>query len=380
MTGQRRSTAAEPPGDGVMPAAADAADESPPRPLDPPHPSRDRSSELSTEELSEAAPGPERPRPDDERYCARIDGLLPEWTVEMVEALDAWQQGDLLRGSPLFWLAPAGADPVIGLGESTGQDRADGDSPPAAREEGAGAEGSPLALDAGTEDGGWFAITSQTCDVAAAGPGGRHPVVSVSPVYRMPNGTSPDRLTRIAQGAVVDLVRVTAPPGDGFYVVDLRVSLPVSKGLLLERSPIAAWLDEEDRLDFAEAVARKARRPALADVISKDMVDSLNTYIGTTSKQSPEWREKVSQVRLRISGGSRLRPTSVSLVVCCDAKLTVEERSLWRSWQKQGKRLLAQAGIALEPQLIQTMDELTARLYKDSVPLNLPALGRPPAW
>ncbi|MGH8940326.1 MAG: hypothetical protein ACRDV2_13410, partial [Actinomycetes bacterium] len=180
-------------------------------------------------------------------------------------------------------------------------------------------------------------------------------------------------------GEVVHLAQVTDPPGAGFYVVDLRLSMPVSKGVLLERTPVDGWADEIDRIEFAEAVARKVRRPALHDVISNDVKDSLNTYIGSTSKNAPEWREKVLQVRLRVNG-DRLRPTSVSLLICCDVKLTTEEKAIWRGWQKQGKRILAKAGIGLDPQLIQTLDEMNARIYQDSVPLHLPALGRPPAW
>jgi hypothetical protein len=360
MTEQRPAAAAEPPEEGLGPPVGD-----------PFHGAASPSGELAGAAGAVVAgpcanvPAAAALTSDDTAYGRRLDEVVPaSWTPGMAAALDLWQQGDLLRGAPLFWLSPAGDDPVMATtgpeGDATG-------------------EPLPFPHDDGTEADGWLAITSQTCDIAVTGPGARHPAVTASPVYRLPDDIDSNRRTAILNCDVTWLFPLTDPPGGGLYVADLRWSMPVSKGVLLAQTPTrrSGWADEPDLLDFAEAIARKARRPALHDVISDDMVDSLNTYIRGTRKSFPEWHEHVQQVRLRLNG-ERLRPTSVSLVICCDVELTAEEKATWRGWQRQGKKLLATAGIGLGPPLIRTLEQLPARIYQDSVPLKLPALGPPP--
>src|SRR5262245_13208358 len=81
---------------------------------------------------------------------ASIDEFVPaDWPSEVVTALDVWKQGDLIGGSPRFWAGPGRDDPIVGT------------------------SGSGLAwdlFDAGS-DGGFVAVTTQTCDIAAFGPG-----------------------------------------------------------------------------------------------------------------------------------------------------------------------------------------------------------------
>lgn len=295
----------------------------------------------------------------DASYGRRIDELLPDpWPPDVVAALDHWKQADLIKGSPLFWACPAGDDAVLPiLGSAT-----------------------PFQVhDDGTGEDGWVIITSQTCDVAGVGPGQHHPFVTVSPVYQLPVDYPQAKLDAITRGEIGHLVRLTRPPGDGTYVADLRMAFPVSKGVLLGNSPTEGWAQESDRLTFAEAVATKVRRPALHDALSAELTHSLNTYLKFTHKGQPEWWERVEQVRLRIVG-DRLKPQSVSLLVCCELELSAEQCELWRQWQPQAAKILRTHHIDLGPPLFETLDKLPARLYKDSVPLRLPALKRVPVW
>lgn len=258
----------------------------------------------------------------------------------------------------MFWAAPAGRDPLLNI---------------------EGAEMDWAAVDAGSADGGWVMITSQTCDIAGVGPGARQPFVDVSPVYRLPADYSPHALDAIRTHQVTYLKELTRPPGVGSYVVDLRLSMPVSKALLVTSEPIEAWATEYDRLVLAEHIATRARRPALHDALSSELTRSLGAYISGTHKNKPEWWQHVEQLRLRIKG-DRLQPTAVGLLVCCEIDLTDEQRAVWRGWHKQGAQLLQPHNIALEPALIQTLDQMPARLYADSVPLRVPQLKRFPAW
>jgi len=297
---------------------------------------------------------------DDSAAGRRIDGLLPQqWSSEVVEALDNWLQGHLIAGAPLCWVGPSGDDAVLGT-------------------EGAGVEWETI--DAGLLRSGWMIVTSQTCDVAATGPGARHPFVDLSPVYRLPDDYPTDGRKAIANGEVTHLVRLTDPPGEGDYVADLRVTVLASKGLLLEHEPVDGWANEADRLGFAEHIAARTRRPALAEVISNDFTKALGAYIRNTNKRQPQWWERVEQVRLRVIGGDRLAPNALSLLVCCEVELTPEQCAEWRNFRSAAEAILSPAGIKLQPMLFMTLDELPARLYKESVPLRLPELKRPPNW
>jgi len=287
-----------------------------------------------------------------------VDDLVPDvWPEDVVNALDQWKQGDLVQGSPRFWAGPSSEDPVLGTAPGSRDWEVVDDEAP----------------------GGYVVVTSQTCDIAAAGPGRWHPFVDVSPVFEVPADYDANKLQNILKWEVSYLVPISPSLSSSQWVADLRLSMPISKGLLASRSPIEGFATEEDRLLFGEAIAIKKRRPALADVISYDLPRSLSNYIKTTEKAQPEWWQHVEQVRLRIKG-DRLRPSAVALLICEDIELSSRQRKIWRDWRKQGAALLRPHRITLDPVLFQTIDDMKARLYRETVPLRIPELGRPPVW
>ncbi|MEV3872316.1 hypothetical protein [Streptomyces sp. NPDC049906] len=295
-----------------------------------------------------------------------LDSLVPEtWPDDCVAALDAWKQGDLLPGSVLSWAAPPGLDPVTGIDSSGGDDT-----------EAESGEWQHVAV----EDlrCAWAIVTSQTCDIAAAGPGARHPLVQVSPVVCISN-ISDNRRGAIEGHEVSHLVALTKPPSYGFWVADLRISLPVSKQLLVVNAPHPGFSSERDALDFAEHVAARLRRPSLHDFISDTMVKSISQHIKTVYKNEPEWWEQVEQLRVLVTG-SRLNPESVQLVVVQQEKLDAKQRKIWRDWATSFRKVLKKEGIVLEPLHFTTLDVMTARLYRSSVPLRVPELRRPYIW
>lgn len=221
-------------------------------------------------------------------------------------------------------------------------------------------------------------ITTQTCDIAAQGPGARHSFVDVSPVFAV-SEMSENQWKDISRFRRVDRVALTSPALDGQWVCDLRVSYPVSKGLLLEREPIDGWATEEDRLDFGLAVGFKKLRPAVHDVIPGDFSTSLGNHLKTGPKAAPEWRDHVEQVRVRIHG-DRLHPTAAGLVIVEETQLSEEQRGLWRQWERSGKKILDAAGIDYLPMLFQQVDKMKATVYRDSIQLYLPVLGRRVIW
>ncbi len=288
----------------------------------------------------------------------RFEGLGPgTWDEESISLLDKWRQGDLVAGCPLFWAGPAGPDRVLGTSES-------GDAWDV--------------VEYPVDSQGYAVITTQTCDIAAEGPGARHSFVDVSPVFDV-SGMSENQWHDISRFRRVDCVALTSAEPDGRWICDLRISYPVSKGLLLEREPIEGWALEQDRLDFGLAVGFKKLRPAMHDIIPGEFSTSLGKHLKTGPKAAPEWRDHVEQVRVIIQG-DRLRPSAAGLIIISVTQLPEEQRALWRQWDKAGKKILDAAGIDYLPMLFQEVGEMKAALYRDSLHLRLPILGRWVIW
>jgi hypothetical protein len=287
-----------------------------------------------------------------------IDEFVPaSWPPHVVAGLEQWKQGDLLRGGARFWAGPGTHDQVT----SIPGDGADWD-----------------VQDQGYETG-WLAVASQTCDISAAGAGRNQPFVEVHPVVRVDIIYPPQKIEVIENWGVTYLAPLSSPPGDGDWAIDMRLTMSISKGLLFSMEPTPGFVSEIDRLNFAEAVATRKRRPALHDVLSSELPKSLGKYISATEKTKPEWWQHVEQVRLKIIG-DRLAPNAVSLILCEEIPLDAHLRCIWRGWTKQGKKLLKPHRITLQAPLFMTLDKLPARLYKESVPLRIPELGRVAAW
>lgn len=291
-----------------------------------------------------------------------IDDLVPElWPDSAVAALDLWRQGHLIRCDKVAWLAPAGSvDPL------TGDDYSE----------------YPVGLIAAKAtigDTGYFAVVSQTCDVAASGPGKRHPFIQVSPVRNIGAAFPADKVRQAREGELVEYVYLTSPPEPGKdWAIDLRISVPLSKGALVTAQPIQCFASEEDELDLAARIAAKYERPALHDYLSKDLIDGLRGVISKARKGSEDWCEDVEQLRLEIEG-NRLAPKRVRLLVVTDVSfnglLNSKKRPLREHW-KSHKRPLKAIGIEQAPVAFRCIDDLKVKAYRESVPLNIPTLGR----
>jgi hypothetical protein len=164
--------------------------------------------------------------------------------------------------------------------------------------------------------------------------------------------------------------------------------MPASKRLLAASGPIDAFGgDEQIRLSFAEAVARKHRRPALHDAVAETLPRSLNDYIDEMGRRvdapgqklATDWLEKVEQVRVAVTD-DRLSPKAAQPFVIQREKLEPEERQRWQNWRSRAKKPLGRAGVDLKPITFTDLDQMSARLFASSLPVSVKALGRPPVW
>lgn len=290
-----------------------------------------------------------------------IDNLVPDsWPEDAATALDRWRQGHLIQGSLGAWLAAGGAvDPV------TGDDFTD-------------QAGGLVAAAAEVSDTGYLAVVSQTCDVVASGPGRRHPFVQVCPVRDVRAVFTPEKVKQIRAGEIVEYVFLSNPPEPGSeWAIDLRVSMPLSKGALAASQPIEGFATEEDELALAARVATKYERPALHDYLSKELIDDLDTFLAK-AKKTQDWCDDVEQLRLQVEG-PRLAPKRVRLIVVTDIDfnglLNTKKNPLRDRWKSHKKRL-RDAGIAQAAIAFRHVDKMSLHEYRNSIPINLPALGR----
>ncbi|MEL4356509.1 MULTISPECIES: hypothetical protein [unclassified Luteococcus] len=296
-----------------------------------------------------------------------IDRLHPtfdDWTDDQAQALDKWYQGALCPSIPLGWYAPSGLD---GITSVEGFDASDWLSPEGVTEVPAGA-----------------IVVSQTCDIVLSGPGRRHPFVQVSPVWVMPRKDL-SQLADLQRWRVVDKVLLD-PPAEGFAllgaelddlesvaaIADLRISMPVSKSVLLAHQPVKAFCGDDAALKFAGHLATKAARPALPDVVAV-MGRVLDEEIRGLSGE--RWMSSVESVRVTCSP-SRQHAEKIRLLVLHtgSGQLPGEVYRHWdRLWKRvrKNKQVRAFPAITLgKPEHLRARD-LLATSYRDSDELRL---------
>lgn len=282
-----------------------------------------------------------------------LENLLPpaeDW-AKLRSSLKNWEQGDLLEGIPLTWIAPSGSDVITGLSSVEKEE-----FPYVAQEL------TPTHV----------IITTQTCDLLGKGPGTKRAFVQVSPVYPAAlYGQGQQASGQNRQIVYLFPLRVGGTP----HFADLRLSVPMAKSILIGRQPIRSGFDVEDAWQFAETVAHLYRRPALPDAVSEVLKSAVSRFIEAQGKSSPEIRE-IEQVRVLI-GKKSFRSTSIPIELLVFGRTSAPDASMKGPWLSQ----LNDFGGAVKPDYNLTglrftsPDDCSAKNYRNSFPLHLPSLG-----
>jgi hypothetical protein len=254
------------------------------------------------------------------------------------------------------WLGPAGAD-----------DPVTGDTAP-------GNIGELRARSDAFSDTGYMAIVSQTCDIAG-GPGEKHPFVQACPVRDI-SAFPPQRIQQIKDRHAPEYVWLSQPPQDGaVWAVDLRVTVPVSKGVLASVGPIEGFATGEEEILLGHRAASKLTRPAVHDALAGDVFSSLRNCL-SRSKKTQSWCDDVEQLRLEIVEGDALQPKRVRLLVLTDSDLSAADRKTLREEWKSHKKSLKNAGIEQAPIGFVHVDKCPVKRYRESLPIDIPTLDR----
>ena len=294
-----------------------------------------------------------------------IDELLPEsWPAAITASLQHWHQGHLIANPPLFWAADP-REPLLPFTAKNGDPARQWQifSLPEA-------ERPPFGV-----------VISQSCDICEAKP--VSPFIDVAPVYDLADVLQGGQENEIRQHYWNNYIYLTRQPAEGrCYVVDLRVVLPIEKGVLVKGTPVDGFASENDLLDFADRVATRVRRPSYADAVQDFLIRPLDEWI--RRDQAKALRESsgrftdVEEVRLRVEG-DRLDPVSVQIVVFQETTLSREDQGAWRRWRESTKRtLFKEARIQLRPVQFSSLSKMSAADYRQLAPIWLRYLGRSP--
>jgi hypothetical protein len=306
----------------------------------------------SPEPQPEPAAEPER-QPGPPSTGFNIDDLVTgvDWTPH-VEQLARWRQGHQLVGIPVLWLAPPGTDPITGV-----EHRADHIAP---------------VFD---ETGYPWIITTQTCDLGGTAPGDRHPFIELAPVVHA--STLERNRVRLARDRQTgDLVPVRSPfpihePAESEkpeWFADLRLEVPISKTVLLDRDPIDGFATQDEYIAFAEMLGYKKRRPALHAALAEDLPRLLDKFV-TDNGVKKQCFAKVEQVRLLITD-QRLNPAAAAIYIITNGvALTDDETEIWNRFQAQASTMLKAHGIDARPAIHCDVSDLKASVYRVTVPV-----------
>lgn len=336
-----------------------------------------------------------------------VDGMAKQapWD-DLEESLGRWKQGHLVRGIPLTWIAPTDTDPMTALGH----------------EQGVEAPQWP--------DGSFDAIIcSQTCDIGGTPPGTWHPFVTVAPlVHQSALGSNSRRsdasggrldylvatlpaneelhegalaayadgvakraekdaetspqgskdtagVTSAAAAAVAGLPSVRDVPHGHRWYADLRLQVPISKALLLDRDPIDGFVTEEESLEFGEVLAQKFRRPALHVGLSEHLPAKLEEFVRGVG-HTKQCMAQVEQVRLHILEGNRLNPTRGQLlVITTSVPLDAAAVEQWEAFNDKAAQVFNANDITYAPIVHYVATTMPAVLYRETVPVRCRLLG-----
>ncbi len=283
------------------------------------------------------------------------EGLVHPWPKEVLDALERFEQGDLIADPPAFYAG----DPRFQLwrppgGEDVLEDPEDDD-------------GSGAVHYAFARPPEYGVITTQTCDLREQRERRLQPFFQVAPVYRAqtperdedepdePEDTYRERLlTR------ENIFPIPSPSGDNaLWIADLRIEFPLEKGILAHRDPIQV-LDESGRIRLAETLGARRARPALANEIHDITLKLISKKRSNNKRKSKAVFSKVHKVCLAIERGGRMKPLAVRLIVVTDGEATTDVCDWFAAWEDDAREPARECGITLH-----------ATGYRDATSFNL---------
>ncbi len=237
-----------------------------------------------------------------------LRSVLP-FDSDLVAACGRFEQGHLLLNPLTAYVARAGV-----VASSWATDHVFPNPPRSLEVGGVGSEPEPP----------FFIIRDQTCDVQKL----NIPFIHASPVFNGSKHFKAGEIQRIrSRTQFLYYYAVTAPnlknyltnaqtaeqerksdPDDWAWLVDLRIQIPLDKGVLVGRDVISAFASREDQIEFGQELGHRADRPALPTVVDDEMIPALERAV-------IDAEESLRGVQFRVITDSISNPTKLELVL-----------------------------------------------------------------
>jgi len=291
------------------------------------------------------------------------EGLDEIWPEQVSKALDPFKQGHLIERPPIFYAGDL-EHAVWSPSRALAAEAMDaGETPGEAIVELEPDQGPPFGL-----------ITSQTCEIVEERPDPLQPWVQVAPVY-----CCDPELGLLDRDFVV---RLNPPDLDGgeAWIADLRIEVPVEKGMFVGRDPIEAFPTEADYDELGDLLGQRRGRPALHGVFH----DVLNVTMGNMKRESKTMRKKARRIRegiyklkLAIEDGTRLEPIAAKLYVVTQGTPTEEAREWFDDWWNRARETAATSRLELLPNgwLNARQLEVDLEYYESLIDVRNPLLS-----
>ena len=273
-----------------------------------------------------------------------IPGQSRPWPSDVAIALDAWRQGHILDGVPLM---------------SIGQKNA-GDPLWAAASPVVEIEGVPILAELIPQLYRAM-VVSQGCDLVKP----TFPLATCVPVYDATQILSDQQQSAAKAGRTWHLVHLTAPwSTDGCWVADLRMEIPIDKGVLAAQTPTEAFVDEVGYAKLAERLAAVRQRPAVPEPCLDHVVKPLNEGLARIFKTGVDPLDGVREIR--IQSDHPVTPKSATLFVITSDTDQRPDLHVWAELMEPIYERAASADIALVGPEIQSLWDMTAADYLTS--------------
>lgn len=269
------------------------------------------------------------------------------------EALQAWRQGDCVVGEHWFLFRTDLTTPLTEAGTEAAQE---------------GADNSEAAV-AG------FMVVTQTCDIVRSCVD--RPFVEVSP------------LVEVKENVMREIERCKRPQyafvsglGDQGLVADLDRVMTVEKSVITRWTRVKGCLSPEDTRRLSLALARKRARVAFPDdfvTLVQPLMSRMSTKHDKDSEEGKALRA-LREIRVRAAPSWEAKEVELTMWFIREEDEPTFGGRRWDEFLDSWLERVPEGGRFVQVQgLVATLDDLTARDYVESDPLDLDHLSTRPA-
>jgi hypothetical protein len=287
---------------------------------------------------------------------------LPEkrdnWPPDLLAHLKLFRQGHLIGGLPFFYFANLSV-PVHALSIQPGE------------------EG--LAIVESDKEFPFGMIITQTCDIQeedATRP--RRPWVHVCPVYRGDEFVEAN-LLRLDKGLIgtakkhrVNYLVPLPELADGDWFVDLRMIIPVEKGVVLTKTPIDGLGGEDNYVRLAGHLASVSGRTAFDGRFVTSVQRVLISRLKVAAEDEALDQALHSQLlEFRVAAASLLDMHSIEILCLSVASVNQQVQAWLDELEAAIRNTCSEAGISLTRWRVAAADDVTATEYRRSFEIPL---------